>query len=385
MAPPIHDAGFATGRRRALTVAAAGAVVSAIGAVVAPEQLLRSYLVAYVFWTGLALGSLALLSIHQVTGGQWGIAIRRLLESAGLTVPVLAVLFVPIALGVRVLYPWAQPEHMAHDPVLQQKAIYLNVPFFLIRAAGYFVLWTFLARSMAYWSLAQDASDSPLPARRLHHLSRATLLLLGLTMTFAAIDWMMSLEPHWASTIYGIIYMGGGVLTSFAFVIPALAALRDRPEVAAVATPDTFHDLGKLMLAFIMLWAYFALSQFLITWAGNLPEEIPWYIARSKGGWQYIAMVIVVFHFALPFVVLLSRNVKRRPDTLARVAIAMAVMRFVDLYWLVAPAFHPGKVAVHWLDFATTALIGGLWVAAFVRHLAARPLVPQHDPLAEAA
>jgi hypothetical protein len=295
------------------------------------------------------------------------------------------VLFVPIALGVRVLYPWAQPDHMAHDAVLQQKAIYLNVPFFWMRAAGYFVLWTLLGRSMAYWSLEQDASDSLVPARRLHLLSRATLLGLGLTMTFAAVDWMMSLEPHWASTIYGIIYMGGGVLTSFAFVIPALAALRDRPEVAAVATPDTFHDLGKLMLAFIMLWAYFALSQFLITWSANLPEEIPWYIARSKGGWQYIAMVLVVFHFALPFVVLLSRNVKRRPEVLARVALALAVMRFVDLYWLVAPAFHPGKVAVHWLDFSTVALIGGLWVAAFVRHLAARPLVPQHDPLAEAA
>jgi hypothetical protein len=359
--------------------------VSVIGAVVAPQQLLRSYLVAYVFWTGLALGSLALLSIHQVTGGNWGIAIRRLLESAGLTVPLLAVMFVPIALGVRVLYPWAQPEHVAHDPVLQQKAAYLNVPFFMVRAVGYFVLWTLLGRSMAYWSLAQDESDDPRPARRLHLLSRGTLLLLGLTMTFAAVDWMMSLEPHWASTIYGIIYMGGGVLTSFAFVIPALALLRDRPEVAPVATPETFHDLGKLMLAFIMLWAYFALSQFLITWAANLPEEIPWYIARSKGGWQYIAMFIVTFHFALPFVVLLSRNVKRRPSTLARVAIALAVMRFVDLYWLVAPAFHPGKVAVHWLDFATVALIGGLWVAAFVRNLSVRPLVPQHDPLAEAA
>ena len=366
-------------------VAAAGAVVSAIGAVTAPEQLLRSYLVAYVFWTGLALGSLALLSIHQVTGGQWGIAIRRLLESAGLTVPVLAVMFVPIALGVRVLYPWAQPEHMAHDPVLQQKAIYLNVPFFLVRAASYFVLWTFLARSMAYWSLAQDASDSPLPARRLHLLSRGTLLLLGLTMTFAAIDWMMSLEPHWSSTIYGIIYMGGSVLTSFAFAIPALAALRDRPEVAAVATPEVFHDLGKLMLAFIMLWAYFALSQFLITWMGNLPEEIPWYLARGRGGWQWVGVAIVVFHFALPFVVLLSRNAKRRATSLARVAIGLAVMRFVDLYWLVAPAFHPGQLSVHWLDFATTALIGGLWVAAFVRHLSVRPLVPQHDPLAEAA
>jgi hypothetical protein len=385
MAAPMTDAGFALSRRRALTVAAAGAVVSAIGAVVAPEQLLRSYLVAYVFWTGLALGSLALLSIHQVTGGQWGIAIRRLLESAGLTVPVLAVLFVPIALGVRVLYPWAQPEHVAHDPLLQEKALYLNVPFFLVRAAGYFVVWTLLARSMAYWSLAQDASDDPLPARRLHHLSRGCLLLLGLTMTFAAVDWMMSLEPHWASTIYGVIFMGGSVLTSFAFAIPTLALLRDRPTVAPVATPEVFHDLGKLMLAFIMLWAYFALSQFLITWSANLPEEIPWYLARNHGGWQWVALGIVTFHFALPFVVLLSRDVKRRASTLARVAIGLAVMRYVDLYWLVAPAFHPGQVSVHWLDLATVALVGGLWVAAFVRHLAARPLVPQHDPLAEAA
>jgi hypothetical protein len=376
----VTDAGLARARKRAVAVAVAGLGLSALGALVAPTAALRAWLMAWVFWTALPLGCIALLMVHYVTGGAWGAVIRRLLEAAALTVPLMALLFVPVALGAGVLYPWADPAHVEHDPVLQAKRLYLNVPFFVARTVGYFVAWSLLARALARWSLAQDTSTDPLPGQRLHLISRGGLVLMGLTMSFAAVDWMMSLEPHWASTIYGIIFMGGSVLTAFAFVIPSLALLADRPALARVVSPNAFHDLGKLMLAFVMLWAYFAFSQFLIVWGANLPEEIPWYLSRGRGGWQWLSGALIVFHFALPFVVLLSRGVKRSPRRLALVALALGGVRYLDIFWLMAPAFHPDGFTMHWLDLTVVVGVGGLWVALFVTRLDARPLVPANAP-----
>jgi hypothetical protein len=364
----------------ARAVGIAGAALCVVGAVVSPDQLLRSYLVAYVFWIGIALGCLAILMLNYITGGAWGAAIRRLLESGTRTLPLMALLFLPLAAGVHQLYAWARPDAVAADPLLQHKHLYLNVPFFLARAAGYFAAWILVARRLSRWSLAQDDGPDPERARRIENLSRGGLVLLGLTMSFAAVDWLMSLEPHWFSTIYGVMFMGGSVLTAFAFVIPVAAVVAERSPFDEVIGPSRFHDLGNLLLAFVMLWAYFALSQFLIIWSGNLPEEIPWYLARLRGGWQWVAILVVVCHFALPFVVLLSRQVKRRPATLALVAGAMIVVRFVDVFWLVTPAFHPGELTVHWLDAAALLGVGGIWLATFVGQLEGRPLVPLHDP-----
>jgi len=352
-----------------------------------PTQMLRSYLVAFLFWLGIALGALAVLSINHVTGGAWGVAIRRPLEAAVQTLPLLALLFLPIALAPGTLYEWARPGAAAHDPILAHKALYLNVPFFVVRAVGYFAAWILLARAMVRWSREQDAvGDVTGAARRLQLLARASLVTLGLTGTFASIDWMMSLEPHWFSTIYGILFMGGCVLSALAFAIPVTALVADRPPFAAVLSADVFHDLGKLLLAFVLLWAYFSFSQFLIIWAGNLPEEISWYLHRSVGAWTTLAVALVVMHFAAPFAVLLSRTVKRRPRSLAAVAVALLAARYLDLFWMVVPAFEHHGVVVHALDVATLLAIGGPWLMLFARRLVDEPPVPLRDeslPLVE--
>jgi hypothetical protein len=368
-------------QRIAIGVGAAAILVCALAGFGNPTQLLRSYLVAYIFWVGGALGCLALLMIQHVTGGAWGVAIRRLLESGARTLPMMALLFVPIALGLGRLYEWAEPERVAHDPLLQHKAFYLNVPFFLGRTVFYFVAWTLVVRALSRWSWRQDESFDPKPSERLELISRGGLVLLGLTMTFAAVDWAMSLEPHWFSTIYGVIFMGGNALTAFALVIPVAALLSAHPPLKGLISNDQLSDLGKLLLAFVMLWAYFSLSQFLITWSGNLPEEITWYLARTRGGWQWVALVIIAFHFALPFVLLLSRRLKRRASSIAVVALCLVVMRFIDVFWMITPAWDPSRITVHLLDLAAVLALGGVWVWLFIRQLEGRPLLPLRDPV----
>jgi hypothetical protein len=367
-------------RRIAIAVAVVGAAASALGAWRSPIQFYRSYLVAYLFWLGLALGSLAILMINHITGGAWGAVIRRLLESAARTMPLLALLFLPIAFGVRELYEWARPDAVAHDPMLQHKSLYLNVPFFLGRAAVYFVAWSAVAFFLARWSLVQDGARDDRPAIWLEQLSRGGLLLLGLTASFASIDWMMSLEPHWFSTIYGFLFMGGCVLGALAFAISMAAAVADRPPLSEVITPSTLQDLGKLLFAFVMVWAYFSLSQFLIIWAADLPEEIPWYLRRLNGGWRTLILSVIAVQFVLPFVMLLSRRVKRSATALAAVASLVLLARLADLYWLVVPAFDASAPRIHALDVTTLLAVGGLWLATFVRHLEGRPLLPLGDP-----
>jgi hypothetical protein len=367
-------------RRVAIVVAIVGGLASAFGAWQSPVQFYRSYLVAYLFWLGLALGSLAILMINHITGGAWGAVIRRLLESAARTMPLLALLFLPIALGVHELYEWARPEVVAHDPVLQHKSLYLNVPFFLGRAVVYFAAWSLVAHFLARWSLIQDGARDDRPAVWLEQLSRGGLLLLGLTATFASVDWMMSLEPHWYSTIYGFLFMGGCVLGALAFAISMASAVADRPPLSEVITPSTLQDLGKLLFAFVMVWAYFSLSQFLIIWAADLPEEIPWYLRRLNGGWRVLILTIIAVQFVLPFVLLLSRRVKRSAAALALVASIVLLARFADLYWLVVPAFDPAAPHVHPLDVATLLAVGGVWIATFVGQLEGRPLLPLGDP-----
>jgi hypothetical protein len=373
---PIHRL-----QRIAIGVGGAALLVCAIAGLANPTQLLRSYLVAFLFWMGASLGCLGLLMIQHVTGGKWGVAIRRLLESGARTIPVMALLFVPIALGVGHLYEWAQPEHVAHDPILQHKALYLNVPFFLARAALYFVVWALLALTLSRWSMRQDESFDPGPATRMENLSRGGLVALAITMSFAAVDWAMSLEPHWFSTIYGIIYIGGSALTAFALIIPITAMLMQHAPLRGLVTADQLSDLGKLMLAFVMLWAYFNFSQFLIMWSGNLPEEITWYLARLRGGWQWMALLIVVAHFALPFALLLSRRLKRDPQALAGVALILLLMRYVDVHWLITPAWEPGRVSINLVDIAAVLGMGGFWLWLFVRQLEGRPLLPLRDPV----
>jgi hypothetical protein len=360
-----------------------GLALCGLGAMVSPVQFYRSYLVAYAFWIGIALGSAAIVMLHHLVGGLWGYAIRRPLESAAMTLPLMALLFVPIALGVRELYPWAH-SGAEHHPLIRHKLAYLNVPFFLGRTVGYFVAWTLIAWLLRRWSVAQDRSDDPRLGRRLHSLSAAGIIVFFLTVTFAMIDWLMSLEPEWYSTIYGPMLMTGQVLTAFALTtIVATHASRSGPRTD-LYTPPQWHDLGNLMLAFVMLWTYMSFSQYLIIWSGNLVEEIPWYLRRTRGGWQWLAVVIIAFQFALPFFILLFRAAKRRAETLRNVAALIVVMQLVVTFWLVAPAHEGARFRIHWLDVAAPVGIGGIWVAAFLWFLGRTPLVPLNAPRAHA-
>jgi hypothetical protein len=263
------------------------------------------------------------------------------------------------------------------------KAPYLNVPFFIARAVVYFTIWIGCSWLLNSWSAAQDRGEiamTPADSRRFRAVSAPGLLVYVLTMTFAATDWIMSLDPHWFSTIFGFILVAGQGLAGFALVIVVLAMLTDVEPFATYLNKRHFLDFGKLLLAFVMLWAYFSFSQFLIIWAGNLPEEIPFFLERLRGGWQYVSAVILLGHFALPFVLLLSRDLKRRPRLLAQVAVVVLLMRFVDIMWLVEPMFGHQRLPIHWMDVALPAGLVGVWFFLFARQLRSRPLLPLNDP-----
>ena len=377
-----YMAGPGVGRlqRRALVVGLAALALCIIGAFISPAQFFRSYLLGYLFWAGVTLGCLAILMLQHLSGGAWGMVIRRMLESGSRTLPLMALLFVPLIPGIRQLYAWARP-----DNAIPHLAAYLNVPFFLFRAVLYFGVWLSIAYFLNRWSREQDRTGNLRLARRLQMLSGPGLVLYGLTATFAAIDWVMSLEPHWSSSIFGILVIGGQVLSAMAFIIAVTVLLAQHEPLSGVLLPGHFHDLGKLLLAFVMLWAYFAFSQLLIVWSGNLPEEIPWYLHRLHGGWGWVGVLLILFHFALPFVLLLSRDLKRNARALALLAVAVIFMRLVDLFWLTAPEFWPGRFHLHWTDIAAPVGIGGVWLAVFAWQLRGWPLLPIGDRYLEKA
>jgi len=374
---------FDSFQKQSLFVGSAGVALSIAGAFLSPAQFFRSYLLAYLFWVGIALGSSALVMLHNLTGGAWGAVIRRVLESGMRTLPLMALLFLPLLLGLHELYEWARPEHVAHDVLLQRKTFYLNIPFFLLRAVVYFSVWLGIAYLLTRWSSEHERTAELSVLRRLEALSGPGLVLYGGTVTFAAIDWVMSLEPHWYSTIYGLLFIVGQALTTLAFAIVVLSLLTEQKPLSEVVTATHFHDLGNLLLAFVMLWAYVAVSQYLIIWSGNLAEEVPWYLQRARGGWEWVGLSLVVFHFVLPFILLLSRSAKRRKQVLARIAGAILFMRFVDLFWLIAPSFPNEGLRIHWMDVVVPIGIGGLWLAVFCRQLKSQSLLPLHDPSLE--
>jgi hypothetical protein len=320
--------------------------------------------------------------IQHLTGGRWGLAIRRLLEAGTRTVPVLVLLFLPVVVGLKRIYPWAGSEQsdatIRH--AIEIKHAYLNVPFFLGRAAFYFAVWFLLAYFLNRVSLETDAGMDLRRARLMRSISGGGLLLMGLTITFMSMDWAMSLDPRWFSTIYGMLFMIGTALSALALCIVVITRIMGTGPLSVVANADTLHDLGKLMLAFIMVWAYFSFSQFLIIWSGNLPEEIPWYLRRYHGTWKLIGLFLVVFHFAVPFLILLSRSVKRRAKTVGMIALWILAVRAVDLFWLVRPEFPPSGFALHWLDLTLAVGLGGVWLGVFARQLKTRPLLPLGEP-----
>jgi hypothetical protein len=374
---------------RAWVVAGVGLVVSFAGCLIWPGTFLPSYLVAYVFWVGIALGCLGLTMLHHLVGGSWGLVVRRPMEAGGMTLLPLGVLFLPLALGLWRLYPWARPE-FADDPALKIKVQFLNPSFFLIRTALYFAIWIVFALLLKRLSAAQDQRGDHGPSQWLKRISGPGLALLFLAGSFAAIDWMMSLEPHWYSTIYGALVCVSEALSTLAMMIAVVVLLSAEKPMAEAATQDRLHDLGNLMLAFTMLWAYMSFAQYLIIWSGNLPEEIPWYLRRTRGGWQWVALALALFHFFLPFFVLLFRESKRQSRLLLRVAFLVLGMHWLDLVWLIVPASsEPASPRFPWaeLPMSLVALlgVGGICAAVFIEQLKGSPLIPLNDPNLNAA
>ena len=370
-------------RQLALIVGVVFAALLAVGSFLDRAQFFHSYIFGFSFWAGISIGSLALLMLQHLTGGGWGLVIRRVLEAATRTLPLVLILFVPIILGADWIYPWTHAEEMAKNAALTEKAKYLNLTFFTVRAAIYFAVWLALAFFLNRWSLLQDKTADRQFTKRMRMLSGPGMVLLVFTVTFASIDWFMSLDPEWSSTIYGFIFVGAWSLSALAFVVAVMAALAKHEPMNNVVGQSHFHDLGKLLLALVMLWSYFAFSQFLIIWSGNLPEEIRWYLPRTRGAWGAIALVVVILHFAFPFLFLLSRSFKRDSGKLVIVALLILLMRLVDLFWMIAPNFRGEHFHIGWMDVVAPIAIGGLWLGFFARALTKRPLIPINDPLYE--
>jgi hypothetical protein len=385
MTSPAPSAALERLQKSGLTVGGLFLLALAAGFVLDRGQFFRSYLLGWLFWIGIGVGCLGLAMLNHLTGGLWGLVPRRLHEAAGRTVPAMAVLFLPVLLGLSSLYTWARPEVAAADEVIQKKALYLNVPFFTARAFLYFAIWSLLAWWLSRLSRLQDAGADPLRADRLRSISGVGLVVLSGTTTFAAVDWGMSLNPHWYSTMYGVLFIVGWTLSALSFTIVLAGGLSAEAPLAQALRPVTVHDLGKLLLAFTMMWGYVNFSQFLIIWSGNISEETPFYVQRLQGGWGAVAIALLVFHFALPFALLLSRPLKRSARALGAVAALMLLMQLVDLFWLIGPdlvGHGHGDVPlrVHWMDLAAVLGLGGLWLFLFAREARTAPVLPVGEP-----
>jgi hypothetical protein len=378
MAPPVAR----IIQSRSLAIGLIFAAVALGGAFLRPDEFFRGYLLAYMDWLGVTLGSMVILMIRHLTGGGWGTVIRRILGAAMRCLPLMTILFVPILFGLPRLYVWARPLDSIADKHLREHLqeitkSYLSVNGFIVRAAIYFAIWNLLSFFLTKWSREQDQP----PVRdnnRFKVLSGPGLILYAFTVSFAAIDWVMSIDPSWISTIYGLVILIGQLLSAMCFAIVVERILVKYKPMSDWLKPEFVHDHGKWMLTFIMVWAYFSFSQWLIIWAGNLPDEITWYMRRLNGGWGFVGLWLVVFHFAVPFVILLSRPFKRDIRRMVWLATWMLFMRYLDLFWNIEPNFSP-TFAITWADVVVSIAVGGLWMWFFFRNLNSMPLLPVHD------
>jgi hypothetical protein len=389
MAAREYQAPESVGRlqQRALTVGGIALLVSILGAVRSPGLFYQSYLMSFMLILGLTLGSLGLLMLQHLTSGQWGIIIRRSLESATRTLPLILVFFLPIVFfGMKYLYgAWLDPEELKKEPLSKFQQTYLTAGGFQLRAIIYFAIWLLLMFLFNRWSKEQDVNQEDRSLRRRFKMFAGPGIILYVFATsFAAVDWVMSLSPHWASTIYGFLFIAGQLISSMAFMIAVVVLLARTEPFSSVLQKRHLHDLGKLLLAFVMLWAYFDFSQLLIIWSGNQPEEISFYRTRLYGGWGVVAVIVLVFHFFVPFFLLLSQDVKRNAKVLPKIALWLIFMRLVDLYWMTRPEFT-SHAAPTWLDIVLPIALGGLWLGFFAFHLKRHPLLPLGDPKLEEA
>lgn len=375
--------------RVAVIVGVLLSIVSILGAFASPGDFYRSYLMGYLFWIGISLGSLAIVMMQYLTGGAWGTVTRRTLESASRTLPLLALLFIPIAIGIPHLYDWSNADLVGREFVLRHRHAYMNADMFILRAIIYFAIWLGFSYFLNKWSLQQDSQED-LDARisvqkRLAAISAPGLILYVFTVTFSAIDWAESLETDWFSTMWGFLFVASQGLAAFSFVIIALALLSRREPLASTLRESHFHDLGKLLLTFVMLWGYFAFSQLLIVWSGNLTDEIPWYLRRLATSWGWLGVLLILLQFIVPFLLLLSKPLKRNALLLSGVVVILLIARVVDLMWIVMPGYYQHGFRLHWLNFSVPAAMGGLWIGLFLWQLQKRPLMPIRAPRLEEA
>ncbi len=358
----------------------AGAVALAF---LRPDEFYRGYLLGFMCWLGLALGSMAILMIRHLTGGGWGTVIRRILGAAMRTLPLLAILFIPVIIGIHRVYIWAQPlsnienKHL-REHLEQITQSYLTINGFVVRAIIYFAIWNVCSFLLSKWSKQTDQAGAPNNTQRFKAVAGPGLILYAFTISFAAIDWIMSLDPSWISTIFGLIILIGEILSAMCFAVVVERILFNYQPMSELLRPDFVHDHGKWMLTFIMVWAYFSFSQWLIIWAGNLPSEISFYLKRLSGGWGWVGLSLVLFHFCVPFAILLSRSLKLNIRKLVWVAVWLILMRYVDLFWIIEPNFSK-TISLTLADIVVPVAIGGIWLWDFFRNLAALPLVPAYD------
>jgi hypothetical protein len=367
-------------QRNALVVGIIALGASVVGLFLNAPHFWQSYLYGYIAISALAIGSLGIFLLHNVVGGNWGVAIRRFIESGLQTLPLFAILVIPILFSTHSLYKWTDATYRAEHFAVGHKAVYMNVPFFVARTIFYFLVWLFLGMRILKMANEHDRTGDPALFKKIKGRSAPALLVFVLTTTYAFIDWIMSLEPDWYSTIYGWLFTVGEVLLTFAFMIALLVLFSKHEPFRGFVKTAHFHDLGNLMLAFTMLWAYMGLAQFLIIWAENLPDEIPWYIRRFSGGWGYLGWFISIFHFCVPFFLLLMRFVKKNPQRLRALALWIIFVRMLDIFWFVAPAFRERGLEVYWTDLTALIGMGGIWLAYFIWNLKKRPLLVPNDP-----
>lgn len=382
--PPVAD--LEAFGRKALGVGLLALAACAVGWFMAPDRFLRAWLIGWVFVLGVALGAHGIYLVHLLSRGAWGLVIRRVLEAAGRTLPALALFSLPVLFGMKTLYPWADAARVAGDEILTHRSPWMSPAFAIARLVLYFLVWAGFSLALNRLSTRQDASAEPATVeRQMQALAGPGLLLHILAVSFFSFDFLMSLNTHWYSTIYGFYVVGGQAVSGLSFAILVELVLSARAPFSAVLKKHHIHDHGKLLLAFLMLWGYFAISQYLIIWSGDLPEETVFFKSRLAGGWGTVALAVVFLHFVLPFSLLLSRDLKRDVRKLSIVAALLLVMRWVDLWWLAAPAFSPSTLNVHWLDLAAPVAIGALWLRLYTGQLASRPLLPVHDPYLQEA
>lgn len=363
-----------------LIIGLGGLILLGYGVAIDRSQFFQAYLLGYIFWIGISLGCLTLVLLHDLSGGMWGALLLRFGEAGMSTLPIMAILFIPLLIGLGDLYIWTRPDQVARDAALQQQSVYLNVPFFLARVVFYFLAWIITAYWLRRWSLKRDLAQDPLTyTARLRRLGAGGLVLVGLTSSFAMIDWVMSLEPHWYSTLYPAMVVMGSVLGAFALLVFFAALLRNYEPLATVISRGLFNDLGSLLLMFVILWTYFAFSQFMLTYAGDTNQEITWYVERLADGWIWVGWAVAFFDFFLPFFLLIFRDIKRNAKILGAIALLLVLAQFLNTYWLIVPSFYPTGFYLQWMYIVAPIALGGIWLAVFAWNLKGQSILPQHD------